>query len=128
MLCVGETLAEREAGRTADVVGEQLEAALGDLSVEAMSDIAIAYEPVWAIGTALVTPAQAQEVHGEIRERLRYRVGQAWADPMRILYGGSVKPANAAELLSQEDIDGALVGGASLEPQSFYEIVAAANS
>ena len=79
MLCVGETLAEREAGRTADVVGEQLEAALGDLSVEAMSDIAIAYEPVWAIGTGKVaTPAQAQEVHGEIRERLRYR-GQAWS-------------------------------------------------
>ena len=128
MLCVGETLAEREAGRTADVVGEQLEAALGDLGIDAMRDIAIAYEPVWAIGTGKVaTPAQAQEVHGEIRERLRYR-DQAWAESMRILYGGSVKPANAEELLSQEDIDGALVGGASLEPQSFYEIVAAAKA
>ena len=126
MLCVGETLAEREAGRTADIVGEQIEAALGDLSVDAMKDIAIAYEPVWAIGTGKVaTPVQAQEVHAEIRERLRYR-DQAWAESMRILYGGSVKPANAAELLSQADIDGALVGGASLEPQSFYEIVAAA--
>jgi triosephosphate isomerase len=126
MLCVGETLAEREAGRTADIVGEQIEAALGDLSVESMQDIAIAYEPVWAIGTGKVaTPVQAQEVHSEIRERLRYR-DQAWAESMRILYGGSVKPANAAELLSQADIDGALVGGASLEPQSFYEIVAAA--
>ena len=126
MLCVGETLAEREAGRTADIVGEQIEAALGDLSVDAMKDIAIAYEPVWAIGTGKVsTPVQAQEVHAEIRERLRYR-DQAWAESMRILYGGSVKPANAAELLSQADIDGALVGGASLESQSFYEIVAAA--
>ena len=126
MLCVGETLAEREAGRTADVVGQQLEAALGELDVASLTDIAIAYEPVWAIGTGKVaTPAQAQEVHGEIRERLRYR-GQSWAESMRILYGGSVKPANAQELMAQADIDGALVGGASLEPQSFFEIVSAA--
>lgn len=125
ILCIGETLAERQKDATAKVVGEQLEAALGQLKPDALAHAVIAYEPVWAIGTGQVaTPQQAQEVHHIIRERLRHR-DAAWAEGMRILYGGSVKADNAADLLRQADIDGALVGGASLKADSFVGIVKA---
>jgi triosephosphate isomerase (TIM) len=123
ILCVGETLAEREANKTMQVVGEQLDAGLAGASAEELQRIVIAYEPVWAIGTGKVaTPAQAQEVHAFIRERLRSR----GAAGVRVLYGGSVKPENAAELMKQPDIDGALVGGASLDAAQFAAIVKAA--
>jgi triosephosphate isomerase len=125
VLCVGELLAEREAGRTHEIVAAQLDGALEGLSAKDLATLVVAYEPVWAIGTGKVaTPAQAQEVHAMIRERLRAR-DRAWADGLRILYGGSVKPDNAAELLRQPDIDGALVGGACLEVKSFQAIVEA---
>lgn len=121
ILCVGETLTERDGGTTLDVVRRQL------LSVLQVADglggeLVVAYEPVWAIGTGrTATPAMAQEVHAAIRKTLTERLGKA-ADPIRILYGGSVKPSNARELLSQPDVDGALVGGASLDPEAFAMI------
>lgn len=125
MLCIGETLEEREAQRTMQVVGEQLDAAIEGLSSAELERLVIAYEPVWAIGTGKVaTPMQAQEVHAVIRERLRAR-DRTVAEGMRILYGGSVKPDNAGDILGQPDIDGALVGGASLDAQSFAGIVKA---
>jgi len=125
ILCIGETLEEREAGRTLQVVGEQLDAAIEGFELKTLENMIVAYEPVWAIGTGKVaTPQEAQDVHAGIRERLRY-VGQDLAAGMRLLYGGSVKPANAKELMSQEDIDGVLVGGASLQPESFAGIVKA---
>ena len=125
ILCIGETLEEREQERTVAVVSEQLDAAIEGVSLEDLERSVIAYEPVWAIGTGKVaTPLQAQEVHAAIRERLRYR-DAGLAEGMRLLYGGSVKPANAEELLSQADIDGVLVGGASLDPQSFADIIKA---
>lgn len=125
ILCIGETLEEREAGRTLEVVGEQLDAAIAGFDLTTLENMIVAYEPVWAIGTGKVaTPQQAQDVHAGIRERLRY-VGQDLAAGMRLLYGGSVKPANAKELMSQEDIDGVLVGGASLQAESFAGIVKA---
>lgn len=126
ILCVGETLEEREAERTMQVVAEQLDAGIDGLEVDQLRRIVIAYEPVWAIGTGKVaSPAQAQEVHAMIRDRLHVRDGQA-GDEIRIQYGGSVKPSNAAELLSQPDIDGALVGGASLKAEDFAAIIKAA--
>ena len=125
IVCVGETLAERDGGRTLAVVDAQLDGALADVKV--CDKLVIAYEPVWAIGTGrTATPAQAQEVHAHIRKQLAARYGAALADGVRIQYGGSVKPSNAAELMSQGDIDGALVGGASLEPADFVAIVKAA--
>ncbi len=125
ILCIGETLAEREAGRTADVVKSQLEGALAGLSPGELTSLVVAYEPVWAIGTGKVaTPQQAQEVHALVRDRLRAR-DASWAAGVRILYGGSVKPDNAAELFAQPDIDGGLVGGASLDAASFVGIVKA---
>jgi len=125
ILCIGETLAEREAGRTAAVVLGQLDGALARHEPDALRTLVIAYEPVWAIGTGKVaTPQQAQEVHNLIRERLRAREARL-AEETRILYGGSVKPDNAGELLSQQDIDGALVGGASLDAGQFVGIVKA---
>jgi len=125
ILCIGETLEEREAGRTMQVVGEQLDAAIAGFDLATLENMIIAYEPVWAIGTGKVaTQEQAQEVHAGIRERLRY-VDQNLAEAMRLLYGGSVKPGNARELMSQPDIDGVLVGGASLEAESFAGIVKA---
>ena len=121
--CVGETLAEREAGRTLDVVGRQVRAALQGIPSAAIAAITIAYEPVWAIGTGkTATSAQAQEVHAAIRGILREVAGSV-ADQVRIQYGGSVKPENAAELMSQPDVDGALVGGASLKASDFLAIV-----
>ena len=128
IICVGETLDEREAGQVNDVVLGQLTAALENLEADQLPAISIAYEPVWAIGTGKVaTPEIAQEVHGSIRSWLREHYPAYVADDMRILYGGSVKPANTADLMACPDIDGALVGGASLKADSFAAIVAAAD-
>jgi len=123
IVCVGETLAERESNRTMEVVGRQVRAALAGLGAEPLAAITVAYEPVWAIGTGkTATTAQAQEVHAAIRAILR-ELGGAVADVIRIQYGGSVKPDNAAELLNQPDVDGALVGGAALKAPDFLAIV-----
>ena len=125
IVCIGETLAEREADETAAVLDRQIDSGLGGLTAEEIASIVIAYEPVWAIGTGrTATPDQAQEAHAHVRRRLAALAGRAAADRCRLLYGGSVKPANAADLSAQQDVDGALVGGASLDPQSFAEIVA----
>ncbi len=127
ILCVGETLAEREANQTLAVVQRQIEGALAGVKPEQAISVIVAYEPVWAIGTGKVaTTAQAQEVHAFIRGLLGKLHGTAAAQKVRLLYGGSMKPANAAELLAQPDIDGGLVGGASLEARSFVELVRAA--
>ncbi len=126
ILCVGETREEHEAGQTLAVVTKQLDGGLALITQSDLAHITIAYEPVWAIGTGLTaTPAQAQGVHETIRAWLKERFGPN-AGEIRIQYGGSVKPANAAELLSQPDIDGALVGGASLNAQDFVAIIQAA--
>jgi len=123
IVCVGETLQEREAGRTLEVVERQVRQGLAGVSAEDLGRITIAYEPVWAIGTGrTATSAQAQEVHLAIRNLLR-QIGAPVADAIRIQYGGSVKPENAAELMAQPDVDGALVGGASLKAQDFVAIV-----
>jgi triosephosphate isomerase len=123
IVCVGETLAEREAGRTLEVVERQVRAALAGLPAASLAALTVAYEPVWAIGTGkTATAGQAQEVHAAIRNILRELGGSA-GDAMRIQYGGSVKPENAAELMSQPDVDGALVGGASLKAKDFLAIV-----
>ncbi|MBI5070691.1 MAG: triose-phosphate isomerase [Deltaproteobacteria bacterium] len=123
IVCVGETLAEREAGKTLEVVGRQLRGGLSGLQAPALAAVTVAYEPVWAIGTGkTATSAQAQEVHQALRAILRELCG-AGADSIRIQYGGSVKPDNAAELMSQPDVDGALVGGASLKADDFIQIV-----
>lgn len=124
IVCVGETLREREAGNAEAVVKTQLSGALDGLTVSDMERIIIAYEPVWAIGTGKVaTPDQAQEMHGFIRQIVNEIHGREVAEAIRILYGGSVKPDNIAGLMQQTDIDGALVGGASLEAGSFAQIV-----
>jgi triosephosphate isomerase len=124
IVCVGETLAERESGVTEKVVDTQVTGCLAGLTKEQMADVVIAYEPVWAIGTGkTATSAQAQEVHAFIRRRVAALFDEAVAKGLRILYGGSVKPANTRELMSQPDVDGALVGGASLEARSFSDIV-----
>ena len=129
ILCVGETLAEREAGTTLTVVKTQLEAALEGVNKDTASSLVIAYEPVWAIGTGKVaTTEQAQEVHAFIRGLLGKLFGEQTAQKIRILYGGSMKPANAGELLAQADIDGGLIGGASLEARSFLDLVTAAGN
>jgi triosephosphate isomerase len=123
LLCVGEMLPEREGGKTFDVVGRQLAGGLKEVPAAEAMRIIVAYEPVWAIGTGkTATPAQAQEVHAFLRSRLKDLWGGA-ADSVRILYGGSVKPDNISALMANEDIDGALVGGASLSPESFAKIV-----
>ncbi len=127
ILCVGETLAEREAGSTLKVVQTQTERGLEGVSKDQAATLVIAYEPVWAIGTGKVaTTEQAQEVHAFIRGLLVKLFGDAIAQKVRILYGGSMKPANAPELLAQKDIDGGLIGGASLEARSFVDLVNAA--
>lgn len=128
ILCVGEQLAEREAGRASEVVDGQLRGALGahDPAALAAGGFVIAYEPVWAIGTGrTATPEQAQETQAYVRSVLTSLFGSDVAGATRIQYGGSVKPGNAAELIGQPDIDGFLVGGASLDPKSFAEIVQA---
>lgn len=124
IVCVGEMLAEREAGSAKEVVKMQLDGGLAGLTEGDMKRIIIAYEPVWAIGTGhTATPEQAQEMHGFIRQTLGAAHGSKTAETTRILYGGSVKPENISELMKQTDIDGALVGGASLEAESFARIV-----
>lgn len=124
ILCVGEVLEEREGGRTFTVVGSQLEQGLAGLPADQARQLALAYEPVWAIGTGrTATPDQAQEVHAFIRERCAALWDKTVANSMRIMYGGSVKPDNVDSLMAQPDIDGMLVGGASLEVGSFKRIV-----
>jgi triosephosphate isomerase (TIM) len=126
IICVGETAAERDAGRTLEVVLRQLQSGLSQFSADQAPNVAIAYEPVWAIGTGrTATPEQAQTVHGAIREALADRLGQAAAVATRILYGGSVTAENVDTLMAKPDIDGALVGGASLKADSFTRIVRA---
>jgi triosephosphate isomerase len=129
IFCVGELLAEREAEMTEDVIWFQVAAGLNGLTPEMVTRLVIAYEPVWAIGTGKVaTPTQAQEVHALIRQRFGRQYGDAAAQKLTIMYGGSVKPDNAAEIMKQPDVDGALVGGASLKADSFLGIVQAAKN
>ena len=129
IVCVGELLEERLSGGTAAVIRTQFDGSLAGLSAEQAKQIVIAYEPVWAIGTGQVaTPQQAEEVHADLRKLLASRYNTAVAEVVRIQYGGSVKPDNAAELLSQPNIDGALVGGASLKIEDFTGIIAGAKS
>ena len=124
IVCVGETLAEREAGQMQKVLETQVRGSLAGLSKDQMAETIVAYEPVWAIGTGkTATTAQAQEAHAFIRGELSKMFDEAVARRVRIQYGGSVKPSNARELMSQPDVDGALVGGASLEARSFADIV-----
>ena len=124
IVCIGETLEEREAGSTNEVLKRQLDNGFNDMSAEDMRSLVIAYEPVWAIGTGkTATPGVAQEAHKFIREWIKAAFSLEVAAELRILYGGSVKPENTKELVSQEDIDGALVGGASLTAESFVAIV-----
>jgi triosephosphate isomerase len=126
ILCVGETLNERKSGQTHDVLTFQITAGLIGVEVRQAADLVIAYEPVWAIGTGQnATPQQAQEAHAHLRACLRDRYG-GLADEIRILYGGSVKPENAGEIMMQPDVDGGLIGGASLKAESFLGIVRAA--
>ena len=127
IVCVGETLEQRDKGNVEKILAIQLRGSLAGLNPKELQETVIAYEPVWAIGTGRnATPAQAQEAHAFIRHTLGEIADKPTAERMRIQYGGSVKPENARELMSQPDIDGALVGGASLDPRSFAQIVKAA--
>jgi triosephosphate isomerase len=127
--CIGETLAEREGGQTLAVLDRQIKAGFDGVTGDQIADLVIAYEPVWAIGTGKnATPAEAGEAHAHIRGRLRGWFGAKAADSCRILYGGSVKPDNIQDLIALPDVDGALVGGASLDVKSFFEIVSRAAS
>ncbi|MBN1391379.1 MAG: triose-phosphate isomerase, partial [Sedimentisphaerales bacterium] len=127
IFCVGELLEERKASRTEEVVTRQVKKGLEGLTAPKLSAVTIAYEPVWAIGTGLTaTPQQAQEVHCLIRKLIEQMYDAKIAQEIRILYGGSVKPSNAAELMGQQDIDGLLVGGASLKAEDFVTIIRAA--
>jgi triosephosphate isomerase len=129
IFCIGESEKERKAERTFNVVERQLEKGLAGFDPEDISEIVIAYEPIWAIGTGLTaTPDQAQDVHRFIRDKLKDMYDSEIAKGIRIQYGGSVKPNNIKELMNQEDIDGALVGGASLDAESFYNIISFDNS
>jgi triosephosphate isomerase len=129
ILCIGESLEEREANETLEVVKRQLLGGLEGVDTDGLSNVVVAYEPVWAIGTGkTATPEMAQEVHGSIRSLLTEKHGEAAAEKVRILYGGSMKPSNAAELLAQSDIDGGLIGGASLDSKSFCELIDAART
>ncbi len=124
IMCVGETLAEREAGRLNEVIGRQLTGGLKDIGAEDMKRVVIAYEPVWAIGTGkTATPEQANEVHSLIRQKVKALYTVEIAERLRIQYGGSVTPDNVSSLMAKPDIDGALVGGASLKPESFAALV-----
>jgi triosephosphate isomerase len=126
IVCVGELLAEREAGQTAAVIKRQFDASLAGIPADQIEKVVIAYEPVWAIGTGKVaTPQQAEEVHADLRRLLTERYNERSAGNVRILYGGSVKASNAGELVGQPNIDGALVGGASLKPDEFLGIATA---
>lgn len=129
IVCVGELLAEREAGRTAEVLVRQVSVAYSELPAESAKATVVAYEPVWAIGTGKVaTPEQARDAHRVIRVTLDQVVGAGTGSAVAILYGGSVNAGNAATLFAEDDLDGALVGGASLEPAGFWKIVAAASA
>jgi triosephosphate isomerase len=128
ILCVGELIEEREAGSAEAVVSEQLRTALAGVSAADMAKVVLAYEPVWAIGTGkTATPEDASEMHRHTRNWIADAYGEATAASIRIQYGGSVKPENAADLMSHEDIDGALIGGASLDPESFLAIARASS-
>ncbi len=127
IVCVGEQLSEREAGSTEEVIRSQFDGSLAGLTEEQVAASVIAYEPVWAIGTGKVaTPEQAEEVHAHLRSLLADRYNAAVADGVRILYGGSMKPENAGELIGQPNVDGGLIGGASLKADSFLAIAKAA--
>lgn len=129
IICLGETIDEREAGTTMDVITKQLEGCFADIPPASLDNVVIAYEPVWAIGTGkTATPEMAQEVHLHIRSWLTQRYSGEEAAKVRILYGGSMKPANADELLAQPDIDGGLIGGASLDGKNFGKLVASAKT
>lgn len=124
VFCIGELLDERQAGKTISVITKQLDEGLKDIPASLMSELTIAYEPVWAIGTGLTaTPEQAEEVHAFIRNWIKEKYGQPVADALIIQYGGSVKPENVKELMSQPNIDGALVGGAALVPDKFEKLI-----
>ena len=124
IVCIGETLAERDGGRVEEILDTQIRGSLAGLSAKDLGEIVLAYEPVWAIGTGrTATPEQAQSAHAFIRKTIEAVWDKPTADKVRIQYGGSVKPGNTAELMSQPDIDGALVGGAALDPRGFAEIV-----
>jgi triosephosphate isomerase len=124
IVCVGETLKEREAGKANEVIERQVAAAFKGVSATEMQKVVIAYEPVWAIGTGkTATPDQANEIHGFIRKKIEIAYGRTVADALRIQYGGSVTPDNVSALMAMPDIDGALVGGASLKPESFAALV-----
>ena len=124
IVCIGEVLAEREGGRTEEVLLRQVGKAFEDVSAEQAAAVVIAYEPVWAIGTGkTATPEMASEAHAIVRSEIAKILGRKIAEEMRILYGGSVKPENATSLMNEPEIDGALVGGASLNPESFAKIV-----
>ena len=124
IVCIGETLEERDGGRVEAVLDAQLRGSLADLTAEQLDEVVLAYEPVWAIGTGrTASPQQAQDAHAFIRSKIAELWDAATAEKIRIQYGGSVKPANTAELMAQPDIDGALVGGASLEARGFADIV-----
>jgi triosephosphate isomerase len=127
IVCIGETLTQRDANQTHAVLDEQLRGGLDGFTADHLSGMVVAYEPVWAIGTGRnATPEQAQDAHAHVRNRLKQWFGVEMAERTRILYGGSVKPDNAKALMSQTDVDGALVGGASLDAKSFAEIVRSA--
>jgi triosephosphate isomerase len=124
ILCVGETLAEREAGKLNEIISRQVTGGLKDIPTEDMKKVVVAYEPVWAIGTGkTATPGQANEVHALIRQKVKALYSDGIADGLRIQYGGSVTPENVSTLMAMPDIDGALVGGASLKPESFAALV-----
>ena len=124
IVCIGETLDQRERGETFDVLDRQIKAGLDGVTAEQVSQLVVAYEPVWAIGTGRnATPGQAAEAHGHIRQRLRSWFGTDAADLCHVIYGGSVKVDNIRELIAQENVDGALVGGASLDVRGFAEII-----
>ena len=127
IVCIGETLSERDAGKVEEILDRQIKGSLAGVTARELADVVVAYEPVWAIGTGrTASPQQAQDAHAFIRSKLAELWDSASAEKVRIQYGGSVKPQNAAELMGQADIDGALVGGASLDPRGFAEIVKAA--
>ncbi len=129
IVCIGEHLEEREAGKTKEVIKYQINETFKDLTKEEMLKIVIAYEPIWAIGTGITaTPEQAEEIHIFIREKLRNKFEMETADLIRIQYGGSIKPSNAEDLFNKKNIDGGLVGGASLQADSLFQIIKAANN
>ncbi|MFX0049356.1 MAG: triose-phosphate isomerase family protein, partial [Candidatus Hermodarchaeota archaeon] len=127
IVCIGEHLEEREKGKTKEIIENQFNRTFKDLKSEEISKTVIAYEPIWAIGTGkTATPEQAEEIHLFIRELIDSSYGKNTAEKIRIQYGGSIKPNNAKEIFKKENIDGGLVGGASLQSKSFYEIIKAA--